>query len=239
MQEPTPDTPSPTEAASTPKLPASWLEVLADEFATPHMQALRGFLVDEQRKYRIFPPNRDIFTAFWQTPFDRARVVVLGQDPYHGPGQAHGMSFSVRRGVQIPPSLQNILREINDEIGIPRPNHGDLTHWAEQGVLLLNAVLTVRAREANSHRGQGWERFTDRVIAELDARREGLVFVLWGSAARKKAARVDRDKHLVLTAPHPSPLSAHRGFFGCGHFARINAHLEARGEAPIDWSLPD
>lgn len=222
----------------TPKLPESWLEVLGDEFSTPHMQALRAFLVDEQRKHPVFPPNRDIFSAFWLTPFDAVRVVILGQDPYHGPGQAHGLCFSVRRGVRPPPSLQNIFREINDEIGIPRPTHGELTHWAEQGVLLLNTVLTVRAREANSHRGQGWEQFTDRVISELDARHDGLVFVLWGSPARKKAARVDRDKHLVLTSPHPSPLSAHRGFFGCGHFARINAYLTARGEAAIDWALP-
>ncbi len=222
-----------------PKLPPSWLDVLADEFQTPHMQGLRAFLVDEQRQHRVFPPNRDIFTAFWKTPFDAVRVVILGQDPYHGPNQAHGMCFSVRRGVPPPPSLKNIFIEINDEIGIPRPSHGELTHWAEQGVLLLNAVLTVRARQANSHRGQGWEQFTDRVIAELDARREGLVFILWGSAARRKAARVDRQKHLVLESPHPSPLSAHRGFFGCGHFARTNAHLEARAEAPIDWSVPD
>lgn len=222
----------------TPKLPESWLEVLGDEFSTPHMQALRAFLVDEQRDHPVFPPNRDIFNAFWLTPFDAVRVVILGQDPYHGPGQAHGLCFSVRRGVPPPPSLQNIFREINDEIGIPRPTHGELTHWAEQGVLLLNTVLTVRARTANSHRGQGWEEFTDRVISELDARRDGLVFVLWGSPARKKAARVDRAKHLVLTSPHPSPLSAHRGFFGCGHFAQTNAHLTARGEAPIDWALP-
>lgn len=227
-----------TAPDKTPKLPESWLEVLGDEFSTPHMQALRAFLVDEQRQHPVFPPNRDIFNAFWLTPFDAVRVVILGQDPYHGPGQAHGLCFSVRRGVPPPPSLQNIFREINDEIGIPRPTHGELTHWAEQGVLLLNTVLTVRARSANSHRGQGWEQFTDRVISELDARRDGLVFVLWGSPARQKAARVDRDKHLVLTSPHPSPLSAHRGFFGCGHFAQINAHLTARGEAAIDWALP-
>lgn len=234
MSEPTADNPSPK-----PKLPESWLEVLGDAFRTPHMQALRAFLIDEQKQHTVYPPNRDIFTAFWKTPFDAVRVVILGQDPYHGPGQAHGMCFSVRRGVVPPPSLQNIFREINDEIGIPRPNHGELTCWAEQGVLLLNAVLTVRARDANSHRGKGWEPFTDRVIAELDARHEGLVFILWGSAARRKAARVDRRKHLILESPHPSPLSAHRGFFGCGHFVKTNAHLEARGEAPIDWSVPD
>lgn len=228
-----------TTADSAPKLPPSWLAVLGDEFQTPHMQALRAFLTDEQRAHRVYPPNRDIFNAFWLTPFDAVRVVILGQDPYHGPGQAHGLCFSVRRGVPPPPSLQNIFREINDEIGIPRPAHGELTHWAEQGVLLLNAVLTVRARQANSHRGQGWEQFTDRVISELDARREGLVFVLWGSPAKQKAARVDRKKHLVLAAAHPSPLSAHKGFFGCGHFARVNEHLRARGEAPIDWSVPE
>jgi len=230
---------APPATDRAPKLPEPWLDVLGDEFQTPHMKALRAFLMAEQQQHQVFPPNRDIFTAFWKTPFDKVRVVILGQDPYHGPGQAHGMCFSVRRGVPIPPSLQNILREINDQIGIPKPSHGELIHWADQGVLLLNAVLTVRARQANSHRGQGWEPFTDRVIAELDARREGLVFILWGSAARRKAARVDRQKHLVLESPHPSPLSAHRGFFGCGHFARTNAHLEARGEAPIDWSVPD
>ncbi|MCB9527277.1 MAG: uracil-DNA glycosylase [bacterium] len=228
-----------TTADKRPKLPDSWLAVLGDEFETPHMQALRAFLAEEQRAHRVYPPNRDIFNAFWLTPFDAVRVVILGQDPYHGPNQAHGLCFSVRRGVPPPPSLQNIFREIDDEIGIPRPDHGELTHWAEQGVLLLNAVLTVRAHQANSHRGQGWERFTDRVISELDARREGLVFVLWGSPAKQKAARVDRKKHLVLTAAHPSPLSAHKGFFGCGHFARVNEHLQARGEAPIDWRVPD
>lgn len=222
-----------------PPLPESWLDVLGDEFQTPHMVALRAFLADEQRAHRVYPPNRDIFNAFWLTPFEAVRVVILGQDPYHGPGQAHGLCFSVRRGVPPPPSLNNILREINDEIGIPRPGHGELTHWAEQGVLLLNTVLTVRAGEANSHQGKGWEPFTDRVISELDQRREGLVFVLWGSPASRKAARVDGKRHLVLKAPHPSPLSAHRGFFGCGHFVRINEHLAARGEAAIDWSLPD
>lgn len=230
---------SDTPADINPKLPPSWLEVLGDEFRAPHMQALRAFLIEEQRQHPVFPPNRDIFTAFWETPFDRVRVVILGQDPYHGPGQAHGMCFSVRRGVPPPPSLRNIFIEINDEIGIPRPNHGELTHWAAQGVLLLNAVLTVRSGVANSHQGRGWEQFTDRVIAELDARKEGLVFLLWGGSARKKAARVDRRRHLVLTAPHPSPLSASRGFFGCGHFVETNRHLEARGEAPIDWSVPD
>ncbi len=222
-----------------PQLPPSWLEVLEPEFAKPYMGGLKSFLVEERRQHQVFPPGQEMFAAFWNTPFDQARVVVLGQDPYHGPDQAHGLCFSVRRGVPPPPSLMNIFREINDEIGIPRPTHGDLTSWATQGVLLLNTVLSVRARTANSHRGRGWETLTDVVIRELDARREGLVFVLWGSAAGRKAQMIDARRHLVLRAPHPSPLSAHRGFFGCGHFARINQHLNSAGQAPIDWTLPN
>jgi len=186
----------------------------------------------------VFPPNRDIFNAFWLTPFDQVRVVILGQDPYHGPGEAHGLCFSVRKGTPPPPSLKNIFKELHNELGLPVPEHGDLTRWAEQGVLLLNSVLTVRAHQANSHRGQGWEFFTDRVMKELNDRHEGLVFVLWGSAARKKAAQIDPDRHVILRSPHPSPLSAHRGFFGCGHFRAINEHLRGRGEDPIEWQLP-
>ncbi|MCA9537643.1 MAG: uracil-DNA glycosylase [Myxococcales bacterium] len=225
--------------ANRPQLPDAWLKVLESEFREGYMQSLRAFLVEERKRYRLYPPFRDTFNAFWLTPFDQVRVVILGQDPYHGSGQAHGLCFSVRRGVRPPPSLENIFLELHQELGLPRPQHGDLSAWAQQGVLLLNAVLSVRAGAAGSHRGQGWERFTDRVISVLAEQREGLVFVLWGSWAGQKARMIDRRKHLILTSPHPSPLSAHRGFFGCGHFARINQHLTERGEAPIDWTLPD
>ncbi len=221
-----------------PDLEPSWLEVLEPEFHKPYMAELKAFLVAEMRQHQVFPPGPEMFAAFWHTPFDAVRVVVLGQDPYHGPGQAHGLCFSVRRGVTPPPSLQNIFWELHQEVGIPRPTHGELTSWARQGVLLLNTVLSVRAHNANSHRGQGWETFTDKVIEELNARRDGLVFVLWGSAAGRKAQMLDAGRHLVLRAPHPSPLSAQRGFFGCGHFARINQWLTERGQAPIDWALP-
>lgn len=223
---------------TSPQLPDSWLNVLADEFQKPHMQELRAFLRREVSNGPVYPPGKEMFNAFWQTPFDQVRVVILGQDPYHGPGQAHGLCFSVRKGVKPPPSLQNIFKELHQDLGIPHPAHGDLTSWAQQGVLLLNSVLSVRAHQANSHRGQGWEQLTDRVIEELSARKEGLVFVLWGAAAGKKARQVDPDRHLVLRSPHPSPLSAYRGFFGCGHFRTINEHLVSRGQAPINWALP-
>jgi len=221
------------------QLEASWLAHLAPEFEQPYMASLRAFLGEEKQAGPVFPPGRDIFNAFAYTPFDQARVVILGQDPYHGPGQAHGLCFSVRRGVRPPPSLQNIFKELQADLNCPIPDHGELTHWATQGVLLLNTVLTVRAHQANSHRDQGWERFTDRVIDLLNERREGLVFVLWGSAAGRKASMIDDSKHLILRSPHPSPLSAYRGFFGCGHFSQINAYLERRGQVPIDWRLPE
>lgn len=221
------------------KLEASWLRELESEFEQPYMSHLRAFLVEEKSKHRIFPPGDQIFSAFHCTPFDRVRVVVLGQDPYHGLGQAHGLCFSVRRGIAPPPSLQNIFRELHESEGVPVPKHGDLTHWAQQGVLLLNTVLTVRAHQANSHRGQGWERFTDRVIEVLNERKTGLAFVLWGSAAGKKSTMIDGSKHRILRAPHPSPLSAYRGFFGCGHFSAINDHLVEEGSGPIDWKIPD
>jgi uracil-DNA glycosylase len=201
------------------------------------MAALRAFLVEQKSKHSVFPPGAEMFNAFAFTPFDQVRVVILGQDPYHGPGQAHGLCFSVRKGVRPPPSLQNIFKELHQDLDVPEPGHGELTAWAEQGVLLLNTVLSVRAHSANSHRGQGWEQFTDRVIELLNAEREGLVFVLWGSAAGRKAEMVDDNRHLILRSPHPSPLSAHRGFFGCKHFSQINAHLERQGGAPIDWAL--
>ena len=223
----------------TIQLESSWLQRLEAEFSEPYMVQLRAFLVEEKKQHRVFPPGKQIFNAFTYTPFDQTRVVVLGQDPYHGEGQAHGLCFSVRRGVRPPPSLQNIFKELHADLGVPRPSHGELTHWCEQGVLLLNTVLTVRAHQANSHRKRGWETFTDKVIETLNTQRQGLVFVLWGSAAGRKAEMIDESRHLVLRAPHPSPLSAHRGFMGCGHFSRINEHLESMGMDPIDWSLPD
>ena len=219
-----------------PKLPESWLNVIGDEFKSPQIAQLKAFLVNERQQYTVYPPGRDMFNAFWLTPFDEVRVVLLGQDPYHGPGQAHGLCFSVRCGVPLPPSLKNIFIELNQDCDIPLPAHGDLTRWAQQGVLLLNTVLSVRARHANSHRGHGWEQLTDRVIQELNRRREGLIFVLWGSAAGRKAHMIDGRRHHIFRAPHPSPLSAHRGFFGCRHFSKINACLQSMNSAPIDWT---
>lgn len=219
-------------------LEAGWKQQLATEFDSDYMQALREFLREEKRRGKeIYPPGPQMFNAFNSTPFDAVRVVILGQDPYHGPGQAHGLSFSVPPGIPPPPSLLNIFKEIHRDLGLPMPGHGCLQAWAEQGVLLLNAVLSVEQRQAASHQGRGWERFTDRAIERLNAGREGLVFLLWGSYAQKKGNLIDRQRHLVLTAPHPSPLSAHRGFIGCGHFSRVNEYLQDRGEAPIDWQL--
>ncbi|WP_205422728.1 uracil-DNA glycosylase [Seongchinamella sediminis] len=223
----------------TVKLEPSWLEPLAAEFEQPYMQQLRAFLQGEKAAgKRIFPAGDEMFSAFDHTPLDAVKVVILGQDPYHGEGQAHGLCFSVRPGTRVPPSLQNIYKEINAELGLPIPDHGYLTHWADQGVLLLNSVLSVESARAASHQGKGWESFTDRVIEIINTRREGVVFMLWGSYAQRKGAIIDRQRHCVLTAPHPSPLSAHRGFFGCGHFRAANEYLQDRGQAPIDWSLP-
>lgn len=221
-----------------PNMEPSWLAVLGDAFDQPYMRDLRAFLHAEKRVHDVYPPGKDIFHAFWATPFEQVRVVILGQDPYHGAGQAHGLCFSVRPGVHPPPSLQNIFKEIHSDLGIAVPSHGHLEHWARQGVLMLNAVLTVRAGQAQSHAGQGWEQFTDRAITELNRRRDGLVFALWGTPAQRKAAMVERSRHIVLSAPHPSPLSAHRGFFGCRHFSKINESLREAGQVPIDWSLP-
>lgn len=219
-------------------LEPGWRAALAAEFDADYMQDLRQFLLTEKRQGKIvYPPGSCIFAAFDQTPFDCVRVVILGQDPYHGPGQAHGLCFSVPQGVAPPPSLVNIFKEIHEELGITPPDHGCLTAWARQGVLLLNAVLTVERQRAGSHQGKGWERFTDAVIDRLNRDREGLVFLLWGSYALKKGRLIDRERHLVLEAPHPSPLSAYRGFFGCGHFAKTNAWFRQRGETPIDWRL--
>ncbi len=227
-------------AGSAIALEPSWLERLAPEFEQPYMRGLKSFLQAEKRAgKRIFPRGSEFFNAFAHTPLERVKVVILGQDPYHGEGQAHGLCFSVRPGVQIPPSLQNIFREIHDELGLPIPNHGHLTAWADRGVLLLNSVLSVECARAASHQGRGWETFTDRVIEVINREREGVVFLLWGSYAQRKGAIIDADRHCVLKAPHPSPLSAHRGFFGCGHFRAANEYLRARGEEPIDWSLPE
>lgn len=221
------------------KLEPSWKARVGDYFNRPEMHALGEFLRAEKRAgKRIYPPGPEIFAALDATPFEAVQVVILGQDPYHGAGQAHGLCFSVRPGVAVPPSLLNIFAEIQSDLGIPRPDHGCLTPWAQRGVLLLNAVLTVQAGIAGSHQGKGWEGFTDRVIDELNRGREGLVFLLWGSQAQAKGRLIDRGRHLVLKAPHPSPLSAHRGFFGCRHFSKANQYLEAHGRAPIDWSLP-
>lgn len=221
------------------RLEPGWKSRLAGEFEAPYMQALRDFLVAEKRAGKtIFPSGANIFAALDATPFDAVKVVVLGQDPYHGPGQAHGLCFSVLPGVPVPPSLENIHAELQRDLGVPRPDHGWLMPWAKQGVLLLNAVLTVERGVAGSHQGKGWERFTDAVIARLNEERHGLVFLLWGSHAQAKGKAIDPLRHKVLKAPHPSPLSAYRGFIGCGHFSAANAHLVGYGVAPIDWHLP-
>ncbi|MBT8058470.1 MAG: uracil-DNA glycosylase [Xanthomonadales bacterium] len=218
------------------RLESSWKSRLQDEFGQPYMAALRQFLLERKRAgAAVYPPGDLIFNALNSTPFDSVKVVILGQDPYHGPGQAHGLCFSVLDGVASPPSLLNIFREIESDLGLPPPSSGNLQAWADQGVLLLNAVLTVERGRAGAHQGKGWERFTDRVVAELNRGREKLVFLLWGSYAMKKGAVIDRDRHLVLKAPHPSPLSAHRGFFGCRHFSKANEWLDRQGEEPIRW----
>jgi uracil-DNA glycosylase len=217
----------------------SWLAVLGDELEQPYMQELRSFLVSELTAgRRFYPPSDRVFNALALTPFDDVRVVLLGQDPYHGPGQAMGLCFSVPAGVPLPPSLVNIYVELIRDLGVPRPSSGDLTPWAERGVLLLNAVLTVAPGQAASHAGKGWERFTDRAIAALSERRDGIVFLLWGRYAQQKGAVVDPTRHHVLATTHPSPLSASNGFLGCGHFSKTNELLEADGGAPVDWALP-
>lgn len=225
------------------RLHPAWLEPLRGEFASPYMAGLRSWLLAERETgKRIFPRSGEWFRALDLTPLEEVRVVILGQDPYHGPGQAHGLCFSVRPGVRPPPSLANIYREMEADLGIPPARHGFLEHWARQGVLLLNAVLTVEMGLAASHQDRGWERFTDAVIRLVNAKAKPVVFMLWGSHAQKKAAFVDSlergGRHLVLKAPHPSPLSAHRGFLGCRHFSRANAFLAAHGQKPIDWALP-
>ncbi|MFK7975585.1 MAG: uracil-DNA glycosylase [Halioglobus sp.] len=221
-------------------LEPGWLGFLAEEFTQPYMVALREFLQREKSARKtIFPSGKHLFNAFNATPLEAVKVVILGQDPYHGPGQAHGLCFSVPQGLPPPPSLKNIFKEIHSELGIPVPAHGNLTHWAEQGVLLLNSVLSVESGKAASHQGRGWEQFTDRVIDVVNQQRNGVVFMLWGSYAQRKGALIDSQKHLVLKAPHPSPLSAHRGFFGCGHFLAANDYLKKTGAKPIDWALAE
>ncbi|MEW5844861.1 MAG: uracil-DNA glycosylase [Bacteroidota bacterium] len=220
-----------------PQIEESWKKVLYDEFNKEYFVKLKEFLIDEKKKYTVYPPGSQIFAAFNHTPFDSVKVVILGQDPYHGPGQAHGLCFSVPKGIPAPPSLQNIFKEINSDLGLPIPNHGNLEKWAKQGVLLLNATLTVRANQAGSHQNKGWETFTDAAIKALSDYHKGLVFILWGNYAQAKAQIIDINKHFILTAPHPSPLSANRGFFGCKHFSRTNRLLTSIGKEPIDWSL--
>jgi len=220
-------------------LEESWREALAHEFSSPYMHQLKAFLVaQKQAGKHIFPKGSEYFRALDLTPLAEVKVVILGQDPYHGLGQAHGLCFSVRPGVRIPPSLVNIYKEMQTDLGIPPARHGFLEHWARQGVLLLNSVLTVEEAQAASHQGKGWERFTDAVIRKVNDECEAVVFILWGSYAQRKAAFVDTSRHLVLKAPHPSPLSAHNGFFGCGHFSKANTFLQVHGRAPIDWQLP-
>ena len=220
-------------------LEPGWLNVLEEEFDKDYMKALKLFLQEEKQKgYTIYPKGQDIFNAFNHTKFDNVKVVILGQDPYHGAGQAHGLSFSVQKGVIIPPSLKNIYKELETDIeGFKIPDHGNLTKWADQGVLLLNATLTVRAHEAGSHQGKGWERFTDHVITELSERKNGIVFLLWGKYAQNKSVLINESKHTVLKAAHPSPFSAHSGFFGCKHFSQANQKLVAEKKAPIDWQI--
>ena len=224
---------------NTVKLEPSWLNVLGREFDQPYMQQLREFLLQQKGAGRvIYPPSSQWFSAFNSTPFDQVRVVILGQDPYHGPNQAHGLCFSVMPGVKVPPSLMNIFKELQDDLAVQPPAHGCLTSWAEQGVLLLNATLTVEQANAGAHQGKGWERFTDQAIRALNDQRDGIVFLLWGSYAQKKGAFIDQSRHLVLKSVHPSPLSAYRGFLGCKHFSTANNYLQQRGQLAIDWQLP-
>jgi uracil-DNA glycosylase len=215
-----------------------WNPVLRGEFDKPYWAELMTFVHDERAQHEVYPPHDQVFAALHLTPLADVKVLILGQDPYHGPGQAHGLCFSVGTNMRIPPSLQNIHKELHDDLGIEIPSHGNLEAWARQGVLLLNTTLTVRAHQAASHQRRGWERFTDEVIAAVNAKQERVVFILWGAAARRKATLVDRPRHTVIESPHPSPLSAHKGFFGTAPFSRANAALVEAGLAPVDWSLP-
>lgn len=221
----------------SPKIEESWKEILADEFNADYFLLLKEFLVEEKKKYRVYPPGPLIFNAFNCTPFQQVKVVLLGQDPYHGKGQAHGLCFSVPDRIPQPPSLVNIFRELNDDLGVKPPVSGNLEKWARQGVLLLNATLTVRANQAGSHQGRGWEIFTDAVIRKISQKRAGIVFLLWGKYARAKEDLIDAKKHYILRAAHPSPYSAYSGFFGCRHFSKTNEILQRHGVEAIDWTL--
>ena len=218
-----------------PVIEESWKRELADQFAAPYFEELKRFLIAEKQQFPVYPPGPLIFNAFNLTPFDKVKVVILGQDPYHEPGQAHGLCFSVLPGTKFPPSLMNIFQELQSDLGVPVPPTGNLEGWARQGVLLLNATLTVRAHQAGSHQRHGWETFTDAAISRLSEKRSGIVFLLWGSYAQAKAQLIDATKHHILTAPHPSPLSAYRGFFGCRHFSQTNQILVQNGQEPIHW----
>lgn len=221
------------------KLESGWQAELEEEFSKPYMQNLKSFLLSEKESnQQIYPPNSQIFNAFNETPFDKVKVVILGQDPYHGEKQAHGLSFSVNKGIKIPPSLRNIYKELETDIpGFTTPNHGDLSQWAAEGVLLLNATLTVRAHQPGSHQGKGWEAFTDQAINKLSKDREGLVFILWGKYAQQKELLIDGEKHLILKAPHPSPFSSYTGFFGSSPFSKTNAYLISKNKKPVNWQI--
>jgi uracil-DNA glycosylase len=223
----------------TPPIPASWQPILAGETEQPYYRKLQQFLDVERREHTVFPPEPEVFTALELTPYERANVLLLGQDPYHDDGQAHGLCFSVRPGVPPPPSLANMFKELKSDVGFRIPNNGYLVHWAEQGMLMLNAVLTVRAHQPNSHKNKGWEIFTDAVIHALNAKPSQVIFVLWGGYARKKTALIDAGRHVIIESAHPSPLSARNGFFGSRPFSRINAALRAAEQPEIDWQIPD
>ncbi|WP_310441835.1 uracil-DNA glycosylase [Sulfurimonas sp.] len=220
-----------------PKIESGWREVLFDEFQKPYFASLKEFLTSEKQKHTIYPHGSNIFAAFDNTPFDKVKVVILGQDPYHGANQAHGLAFSVNEEVPFPPSLQNIFKELRDDMGCDMPKSGNLTSWTKEGVFLLNTVLTVRANEANSHKNRGWEIFTDSVIRLLSEQKENLVFILWGNPAGTKASLIDEKKHLILKSPHPSPLSSYRGFFGSKPFSKTNEFLKSKAIHPIDWCI--
>jgi uracil-DNA glycosylase len=215
-----------------------WNPILREEFAKPYWSELQQFVVGERQRTTVYPPHDEVFTALHLTPFAEVKAVILGQDPYHGPNQAHGLCFSVRQGVALPPSLHNIFKELEADLGYPPPNHGNLEHWARQGVLLLNATLTVRRGNAASHQKKGWETFTDEVLRVVNTKEERVVFILWGSSARKKKVLIDTSRHVIVESPHPSPLSAHNGFFGSRPFSRTNAALIEAGRDPIDWQIP-
>jgi uracil-DNA glycosylase len=220
-----------------PQIEPGWKEVLSEEFNSSYFISLKEFLIEEKKKYTIYPPGNQIFNAFNHTSFDQVRIVLLGQDPYHGPGQAHGLCFSVPDGIKPPPSLVNIFKEMHTDLGVPVSQQGNLLKWAKQGMLLLNATLTVRANQAGSHQGKGWEQFTDAVIHTISEKKAGVVFILWGKYAQAKESLIDLNKHYILKAAHPSPFSSFNGFFGCGHFSKTNAILERHGFQKIDWKL--